>query len=494
MQLSEYMSLDATELARLVRTRAVSAQELLALARARADAVDPQLNSIVLRMDSAADDVAADPGLDGPFAGVPFLVKDLAQEYKGYPTSCGSKALATDVATDHALITQRLLDAGLVIFGKTNTPELGAKGVTEPDFWGPSSNPWDRTRTPGGSSGGSGAAVAAGIVPAAGANDGGGSIRIPAACNGLFGLKLGRGLSPYGPQTGEVLFGMVSQGVVTRTVRDSAALYDAIVGPDPAADYLAQFPTESYSSVLDSRPTGLRIGYSTRSAVNPRPHREAILAVERSAELLSRLGHHVEEVDPPYDDWALSRDFLSIWFAQVAVQVSDIKLRTGAKNSNFEADTLAIAEFGRHAGLVPSIEALENTKTYVRSLAAFHERFDYLMTPTLATPPLTIGATATSSVLRTAARTIHAVRGGRIMALTGIVDETIAESLGWVPYTQLANVTGRPAMSVPLHWTETGLPLGVQFVGRLGSEGGLLRLAAQLEEAQPWIQRFPAAG
>lgn len=486
------MALDATELAHLVRTQAVSANELLTLARARADAVDSGLNSIVLRMDSVADERAADSSLGGPFAGVPFLVKDLAQEYKGYPTSYGSKSLANDVATEHALVTQRLLDAGLVIFGKTNTPELGAKGVTEPDFWGASRNPWDRSRTPGGSSGGSGAAVAAGIVPAAGANDGGGSIRIPAACNGLFGLKLGRGLSPYGPQTGEVLFGMVSQGVVTRTVRDSAALYDAITGPDPHADYLAQFPTQPYLRDLDDRPAGLRIGYSARSAVNPEPHREAIRAVERSAELLTQLGHHVEEIDPPYDDWALSRDFLAIWFAQVAVQVSDIKKRTGAKNSDFEADTLAVAEFGRHAGLMASIAALENTNAYVRSLAAFHERFDYFMTPTLATPPLPIGATATPTAVQTAARAIHAVRGGRLMALTGIVDDTIAESLSWVPYTQLANVTGRPAMSVPLHWTDTGLPLGVQFVGKLGSESDLLRLAAQLEEAQPWIHRFPA--
>lgn len=492
MNFAEYVSLDATALADLVQSGQVTAAELLALAQARADEVHDDLNAIVLRMDSAADEQIAD--LDGtePFAGVPFLVKDLAQEYKGYPTSNGSRSLVNDVATEHALITQRFLGAGLVIFGKTNTPEFGAKGVTEPDLWGPARNPWSHDRTPGGSSGGSAAAVAAGVVPAAGANDGGGSIRIPAACTGLVGLKLSRGLSPYGPQTGEVMFGMVSQGVVTRTVRDSARLYDAIVRPDPNADYLAQFPSTPYAPDLASRPTGLRIGFSTKSAVNTRPDREALDAVERTAVILTELGHHVEEVDPPYDDWALSRDFLTIWFSQVTAQVSEIKHRIGAANSQFEADTLAVAEYGRHTGLLAPIEALENTASYVRSLATFHQRFDYLLTPTIATKPPLIGATSNPRLVHAAARVVHALRGGRLMSLSGILDETVQNGLGWVPYTQLANVTGRPAISVPLHWTDDGLPLGVQFVGKLGSERGLLRLAAQLEEARPWIHRFPA--
>lgn len=492
VNLAEYLLLDATALAEQVRSGHVTAAELLSLAQTRADAVNGDLNAIVLRMDAAAEGQLSTLAPSAPFAGVPFLVKDLAQEYKGYPTSNGSRSLANDVATEHALITQRFLDAGLVIFGKTNTPEFGAKGVTEPDLWGPARNPWNRDRTPGGSSGGSAAAVAAGIVPAAGANDGGGSIRIPAACTGLFGLKLGRGLSPYGPQSGEVMYGMVSQGVVTRTVRDSARLYDAIVGPDPSADYLAQFPTTPYAHELDSRPSGLRIGFSVKSAVNTRPDREAVAAVEHAARLLEDLGHHVEEVEPPYDDWALSRDFLSIWFAQVTAQVSEIKARTGAANSQFEADTLAVAEYGRHSGLEAQMRAIDNTASYVRSLAAFHQRFDYLLTPTIATTPPVIGATANSSVIHAAARVVHAVRGGRLLSLSGVLDETIQNGLGWVPYTQLANVTGRPAISVPVHWTDDGLPLGVQFVGKLGSERDLLRLAAQLEDAQPWIHRFPA--
>ncbi|GJN99916.1 hypothetical protein NJB1907f44_37460 [Mycobacterium marinum] len=210
MRLDEYMTLDATTLAGLVDRRQVTPAELLDLARQRADEVNPRLNAIVRRLDEVADRQAADPNLTGAFAGVPFLIKDLDQEYRGFPTSCGSRSLANDVASQHALVTQRFLDAGLVIFGKTNTPEFGAKGVTESEYWGPARNPWNTQHTPGGSSGGSGAAVAAGIVPAAGANDGGGSIRIPAACNGLVGLKLSRGLSPYRPQTGEPVRCLIS--------------------------------------------------------------------------------------------------------------------------------------------------------------------------------------------------------------------------------------------------------------------------------------------
>lgn len=492
MHLDEYMSLDATALAELVERKQVTPAELLALARQRADAVNPRLNSIIRRIDDVADRQAADPGLTGAFAGVPFLVKDLDQQYRGFPTSCGSRSLANDVADRHALVTQRFLDAGLVIFGMTNTPEFGAKGVTEPDYWGPARNPWNTEHTPGGSSGGSGAAVAAGIVPAAGANDGGGSIRIPAACNGLVGLKASRGLAPYGPQTGEPMFGMATQGVVSRTVRDSAALYDAILGPDPGAAYRVALPDEPFGERITRRPGTLKIGYSARSAINPHPDREAIAAVEKAAALLSELGHQVEEVAPPYDDAALGRDFLTIWFAQLYQQLAEIKQRTGARDSDFEADTLAISELGRSSGVQAPMLALENRNTYIRSLAAFHESYDFFLTPTLATPPLVVGATATSAPIQKVARAVSKLRAGKLMALSGILDELIQESLGWVPYTQLANLTGRPAISVPLHWTDAGLPLGVQFVGKLGTDGDLLQLAAQLEEAHPWAHRHPA--
>ena len=270
MELSEYMALDATALAELVATKDVTAKELLALARKRSGQVNGRINAIVARIDAEADAQAAGE-LTGPFAGVPFLLKDIAQEYKGYPTTYGSRALKNWVADEHALVTQRFLDAGLVIFGKTNAPELGIKGITEPELWGPARNPWDTARTPGGSSGGSAAAVAAGIVPAAGANDGGGSIRIPAACNGLVGHKPSRGLTPYGPLMAEPMFGMAVQGVVCKSVRDAAGLMDAIVGASAYADYEAAMPGASFTDQLKGAPGKLKIGYSAKSAINATP-------------------------------------------------------------------------------------------------------------------------------------------------------------------------------------------------------------------------------
>ncbi len=490
MDLSDYLTTDATGLAELVERNEVTAVELLSLARARCDAVNPAINAVVMPLTEVADARAADPGLSGPFAGVPFLVKDLGQEYAGFPTSNGSRALANDVADRHALVTERFLEAGLVVFGKTNTPEFGAKGVTEPELWGAARSPWRLGHTPGGSSGGSGAAVAAGIVPAAGANDGGGSVRIPAACNGLVGLKTSRGLGPYGPQTGEVMFGMVTQGVVSRTVRDSAALLDAIIGPDPSAGYEGAPPPAPFAETLGKRPGKLRIGYSWASAINASPDAEAVAAVEGAASLLAELGHELEEVSPPHDDEALARDFLTIWFAQLHGQVVEVKRRVGARDRDFEADTLAAAELGRAAGLAALLRSLANVNDHIHALAGFHQTYDVLLTPTLAQPPLAVDALTTPGALQKAARVVSKARAGKVLAASGMLDQLIAENLGWVPYTQLANLTGRPAISVPLHWTQTGLPLGVQLVGRLGSDGLLLQLAAQLEEAQPWFHRY----
>ena len=497
MDLSQYLTSDATTLARLVAEKEVTASELLALARQRAEQVNPKLNAIVRPLPEVADERVTEE-LDGPFAGVPFLVKDLAQDVAGFPTTEGSQSLEHDVATEHALITQRFLDAGLVIFGKTNTPEFGSKGITEDVLLGTARNPWNLNHTPGGSSGGSGAAVGAGIVPAAGANDGGGSVRIPAACNGLVGLKLSRGFTPYGPQTSESMFGMVTQGVVSRTVRDSAGLLDAVAGvPERYAAYVARRP-DSFLENLDDRPQKLRVGYSASSAINANPDPEAIAAVEKAAALLTELGHEVEEVKPPHDDEALARDFLTIWFAQLHGQISRIKKRLGASDGQFAADSLAIAEIGRAAGVSALFGALDNINSYIHALDDFHAQYDLFLTPTLAKPPLEIGATETPTPLKAAARVVSKVRAGKVLNASGVMDQLISDSLGWVPYTQLANLTGRPAISVPLHWTDAGLPLGVQFVGPLASDGLLLRLAAQLEEAQPWFDRYaeldPALG
>jgi amidase len=489
----DYASHDGLGLAELVARRAVSPTELLNAARARADAVNPRINAIVRGMDAVADERAAS-ALDGPFAGVPFLIKDLHQEYAGFPCAGGCRALATRPAERHATVVERWLAAGLVVFGATNTPEFGAKAITEATLYGAARNPWDQTRTPGGSSGGAAAAVAAGILPVAGASDGGGSIRIPAACCGLFGLKAGRGLIPSGPRTSEPLLGLTTHGVISRSVRDSAAMVDLLAGPDPVSPFAPAGLARPRGEEVRLEPGRLRIGFLHTSAINPAPSAEAVTAVRDAAALLESLGHHVEEVTPPHDDAALARDFLTIWFANAAAEVAEVKRLTGCDDSGFEQDTLIVAALGRRISAPELSAALERRHRYIAALAAFHESHDLLLTPTLAEPPVEIGSLDPPAYVRPLASLLLRTRTAGLLEHVGVVEKMISENLGWVPYTQLANLTGRPAMSVPLHWTGQGLPLGVQFVAPLGGEGGLIRLAAQLEQARPWFDRRPQVG
>ncbi|KUI43336.1 amidase [Mycobacterium sp. IS-1590] len=485
MNFEEYRGHDATGLAELVADGEVTPAELLDLARNRAAAVNPRINAIVRDVPASPADAAA-----GPFSGVPFLIKDLAQDYAGLPTSRGSRALMSKPVAEHSEIVRRWQDAGLVIFGKTNTPEFGAKGITEPDAWGPARNPWDLTRTPGGSSGGSAAAVAAGIVPCAGANDGGGSIRIPAACCGLVGLKPGRGLTPSGPATGESMHGAAVQGVVSRTVRDTAAMLDVIRGGEPWGPYVPGIPSSTFASCVGAEPGALRIGVRVPSAINPSPHPEAAAAVEATVRTLTELGHHVDELQSaPFDDAALARDFLLTWFVYTALELDEAKRISGAGDDAFERDTLILAALGRATSGVDYVDAVQRRHEHTRRLTAFFESYDLLLTPALATPPPTIGEFDLPVVLQRAADVLIKTRTAKVLRYTKIVDDMVDKNLGWVPYTQLANLTGRPAISLPLHWTADGLPLGVQFVAPLAGESLLIRLAAQLEQAMPWSDR-----
>lgn len=490
MKQDEYREFDGLGLAAQVRQGDVAPAELLSLARARADTVNPRINAICLRLDDRAEVQLAGP-LSGPFAGVPFLLKDLHQDIAGVPTSAGCRALAHHPATHTSTIVDRWRGAGLVIFGKTTTPEFGSKGVTEAELFGPTRNPWDLGRTPGGSSGGAAAAVAARIVPVAAASDGGGSIRIPAACTGLVGLKVGRGLVPFGPVDSEPLNGLGTSGVVSRTVRDTAAMLDVLIGPDAVSPYAPAVPDRPLLDELEHPPGPLRIGFTTDSAIRTTPHPEAVRAVEHAAALLSELGHQVEQTRPPHDDAQLGRDFLTIWFVHQAIEIDRVKRATGAGDDAFEQDTRVMAALG---GAVRGVElqaADERRREFIGGLAEFHSGYDLLMTPTLGEPPIEIGALDIPAALRIVAEGLLRTRATRLMKLAGIVDQLVERNLGWVPYTQLANVTGRPAISLPLYWTPNGLPLGVQFVGRLNSEGLLLRLARQLEQAAPWAERRP---
>ncbi|MET7278929.1 amidase [Kribbella sp. NPDC005582] len=483
-----YGEYDAVGLAELVRRGEVSPTDLLDAARARMAVVNPSLNAVVVELDRP---VSAEVG-DAPFRGVPFLLKDLGQELAGHPTSDGSRALARFVRPETATVVRRWLDAGLVVFGRTNTPEFGAKGVTEPHLYGPTRNPWNTDHSPGGSSGGAAAAVAAGIVPCAAASDGGGSIRIPASACGLFGLKPSRGLVPSGPAVSEGLAGSATHGVISRSVRDTAAMLDVLAGGASDGPYLPRRHETPYLEEVGRDPGRLRIAACTASTINPSPDPEAVRAVENAAQLLVSLGHEVVWLDEqPFDDEAVARNFLTTWFAWGASAVDNAKQVTGAGDSSFEPDTLVMAALGRATKPVELVRAIEARQGHIRRLAAFHAGHDLLLTPTTATPPPRIGALNPPRAAQLAQVALLRARAAGVLRFSPIVGQLITAHLGWVPYTQIANLTGRPAMTVPLHWTATGLPLGVQFIGALGAEPVLLRLAAQLEQAQPWATRRP---
>ncbi len=486
--MKDYAEHDATALAEKVRSGEVTAEELLATAKNRAAEVNPRLNAIVDEVGPTSAGVT-----EGPFAGVPFLIKDLMQDLAGYPTSGGSRSLAEVVPDESATVVARWAAAGLQIFGKTNTPEFGAKGVTESRHLGPARNPWNTDHTPGGSSGGAAAAVAAGIVPVAGASDGGGSIRIPASACGLFGLKPSRGLVPSGPTMGEAIGGTSTDGVISRSVRDTAGMLDVLVGPTKESPYLGALPSGPLADEVGRDPGTLRIGVCTASSINPDVHPEAIAAARRSADLLSGLGHEVTDLSTaPYDDAALAEDFLITWFVNAAVTVERAKQAGGVGDEAFEDDTLMMAAIGRATSSVAFVQAIERRHVHLRRLAEFHESYDLLLTPTTATPPPRIGAFDTPFPANLALKVLLKVRAAGVLRHTPIVESIINDNLGWVPYTQLANLVGRPAMSVPLHWTGDGLPIGTQLVGPLGDEPRMIRLAAQLEQAQPWGDRRPS--
>ena len=492
MRFDEYRNLDGVALAKLVADGEVTAAELLELAIARAEAVNPALNGLIIPLYDQAREQAAG-ALSGPLAGVPMLTKDLFQEIGGAPNYQGNKALkrAGHKAPVDSELVRRWKAAGVVLFGRTNTPEFGAKGITEPEAFGATRNPWNTDHTPGGSSGGSAALVAAGVVPFAGANDGGGSIRIPAGCCGLFGLKPGRGRTPWGPNFSEAMHGISMNHVVTRSVRDSALLLDATQGEEVGSLFRIAPPERSYLSELESDPKPLRIAFSTTSPIGTEVDPEAVAAVEDAARLLESLGHKVEQASPKMDMLAMSMDWLSMWFANCAASVDWVREETGCGNDGFELDTLAMAAFGHATSAPDYVRGYQRWQGYSRALAEFHQQYDLWLTPTLALQPARIGASETPAWQQRMLKVILKVGAEKLVMKTGLVEQMVKENLKYVPFTQLANVTGVPAMSVPLHWCKSGLPLGVQLVGDHGSEGMLFKLAAQLERARPWFNRMP---
>lgn len=489
----EYEKHDALGLADLVRKGEVTSAELLEAALSRIEARNPSLNAVIHRMDARARRTAEGQLGEGPFKGVPLLLKDLMGTLAGEPETYGSRLLADHVPDHDSELVARLQRAGFVVAGKTNCPEYGIMGVTEPKLFGPTRNPWNTEHTPGGSSGGSAAAVAAGMVPLAHANDGGGSIRIPASCTGLFGLKPSRGRNPLGPDYGEGWGGMVVEHAVTRSVRDSATLLDATRGLDPGAPYAAPAPERPYAEELAREPGRLRIAFTTESLYGESTHPDCRAAVEDVAKLCEGLGHEVERAHPPYDKAALRRAYLQVVAVSVARLVDDYAARLGKKvdPDQVELETWLLYLIGHRLTATEYAEAVEQMHAAGRRLAPFFERYDVLLTSTLAHPPARIGAFASKLLEQALMRTLRTVPARRLLLVA--LDQMAAEKLEATANTMLFNQTGQPAMSVPLHWSSEGLPIGTQFAARYGEEDLLLRLAHQLESARPWWDRRPEA-
>lgn len=471
MQLDDLLdSLDATDLAALVRSRQITAGELTEAAIARIERLNPAINAVVTPMlDLARAAVAA--GLpEGPFTGVPFLLKDLLAQCEGVPMKAGSRLLEHFVPRRDSEIVSRYRRAGLVILGKTNLPEFGYTPSTESVLHGPCRNPWNTAHGAGGSSGGAAAAVAARMVPMAHAGDGGGSIRIPAACCGVFGMKPTRGRITLAPTFGDVQNGLASEHAITRSVRDSAALLDATEGPAPGDPYVAPPKSRPYLDEAGTNPGRLRIALQTHSPIGSPVHADCIAAAKDAAALCERLGHTVEEAAPDIDGHAVSEAFGVLW-AGGAAQTLDTIARMRQRPiglDEVEPLTWALYELGKQTSASAYLIAVAAIQRIARRVARFMESYDVWLTPTLARPPVRLGEFAPDP-----ANPIEAFhRAGE-----------------YIPFTPIVNATGQPAMSVPLYWNAEGLPIGVHFIGRFGDEALLFRLAGQLEIAQPWADR-----
>ncbi len=471
--------LDATAQADLVRRGALSASELVEAAIARLEALNPRLNAVILPSLDAARAAAASADLPrGPFRGVPFLLKDLLCYTAGDPYHMGTRVLRdADFRAPHdTYLAARFRAAGFVFLGRTNTPELGTLPTTEPAVYGPTRNPWDLGRSTGGSSGGSAAAVAAGIVPAAHGNDGGGSIRIPASACGLVGLKPSRGRTSAGPDLGDPVSGLAVEGVLTRSVRDTAAILDAVSGPMPGDPYVAPPFRRPLAEEVGAPPGRLRIGLLTQPPGGLfAAHPDAVTAAEGAARLLASLGHAVEPAHPAALDDPLAGPEFTIFYAVNAARMLDlIGDLAGRRVEAADVEPLdwALAEMGRVLSAGQYLEARVWADGWRRRVADWWAAgHDLLLTPTLPEPPLPLGSFDPGAI----DPVLAGIRASQFAAFT-------------LPF----NMTGQPAISLPLHWNEAGLPIGVQLVAPYGGEDVLVRIAAQLEEAAPWSARRPA--
>jgi amidase len=474
MALKGYASYDGLGLAELVAKGEVTPSELVEEAIARIEKHNPVLNAVVYEIYDEARKNArrAAPSVPGPFHGVPFVLKDILGEYRGVPTTSACRFMQGGPSRFDAELVVRYKRAGFIALAKTNAPELGLMPTTEPTLYGPCRNPWNPDHSTGGSSGGSAAAVAAGIVPIGHANDGGGSIRIPAACCGLVGLKPTRARNPLGPMLGDIMNGFVSEHVVTRTVRDSAAVLDCTAGPDVGDPYWAPPPERPYLEEVSRDPGRLRIASWTKKLDGRPIDPECVAAVEETARLCSDLGHEIVEAAPPVDMATIFDPFMAIWAAGCTALINARALSTGEKPRPelFEPFTWALYERGKGVTAAQYQISVGAIQIVSRRVAAFFEEHDAWLSPTLGAPPVRIGTLDQSE---------------------SDLDKAFEQLMDYVPFTPVFNATGQPAISLPLHWSADGLPVGVHLAARFGDEGLLYRIAGQLEQARPWIDRKP---
>jgi len=491
MPFADYGRYDALGLAELVRTGQVSPAELLDEALARTAAVNPKINAVIHLMEGRAREAIAAGLPEGPFRGVPFLIKDLMTAYAGEPMRCGSRLFKDFVPPEDEELTRRYKAAGLVIFGKTNTPEFGVSNVTEPELFGPTRNPWNLERTSSGSSGGSAAAVAARIVPAANANDGGGSIRTPASNCGLVGLKPSRGRNPTGPQAPDVWWGFIGEHVVTRTVRDCAALLDATAGDYPRQLMKLAPPERPFLDETRREAGRLRIAFSFDAGLGKSLHAENRRALDTTAAALDRLGHEVVEVRLPLPPESFIDGYAALIAADVAATLRLAGQIVGreATSDDVELATWILAKIGEAQSGADVASALWTMQAFSREWLGWSGGFDALLTPTVGVPPLPIGAFKLSTLQRQGLKVLAALPSGALLSQRARVTEAFEPVFEASPYTMVANVTGQPSLSLPLHWTDDGLPMGMLFTARIGDEATLFRLAAQLEQAMPWRDR-----
>jgi Asp-tRNA(Asn)/Glu-tRNA(Gln) amidotransferase A subunit family amidase len=468
----EYVRYDALGLANLIARKEIAAAELLAAVRERVEAINPRINAFCHFFFEQAEAQLAEGLPPGLLSGVPFALKDLGQQLRGTPTTSGSRVWMNTRASFDSTLVERYRNAGLLLGAKTTSPELGLTFTTESTLFGKTANPWNPERTSGGSSGGSAAAVAARILPAAHASDGGGSIRVPASCCGLFGLKPTRGRVPLGPAQFEGWNGLSVQHAITRSVRDSAALLDAAAGSEVGSPFLSPRPERPYLEETRLSPGALRIALAIDPTDGLPLDDECRTAVLNAARFCEQLGHQVDERRLPIDFDRLRAAFVTIVNVSVARALADGASALGRPPTaqDVESMTWVMAERGKQVSALEYAGAIAATHQIGLQMAIFQREYDIILSPTLAKPPVPLG----------------------VLSLSATDPRTFGRAVReFSPYTSVANVTGQPSMSVPLHWSPDGLPVGVMFSGRFGEDATLFRLAAQLEEASPWADRFP---